>query len=1412
MDANGTYRVLNRATSQLDRLRKAPAPAQVQVDGRSLAQLLAFAAEYGQLITFYDLADTPDGDWALFFASDPTIALAMLAALDVRDIEVKLSDLLHRLRQAAGTQERLALLRRLLAAILRLLRILERGERSAEPLSRTVRTEIRERLAPPLRKVNSRMAGTAPERGLRLDLAGLSGIWGLEAPAATTMTNPTAVGQRDWIDQIVPTLTDLITALLASLDLLAADAVQALEVSLTQADHAPQASLYIAFIMLFRHAQRALNRFPERLVDFYYGTILRQDSSPAMGDQLYLTFVPNDGVTETAVPLDTRFPAGVDDAGETVNYMPERSLSVYTAALASLRTLRVTREPLLAPPPDGGVPTIAPAQVLSGTVALSDKSPAITSPFPPFGTMQVGTDGGLVTTNASLGFAIASATLLLAGGTRQISIGLTITGASLDAVMPMLEEISAATGGIAPLQVLAALLQAGLELAYSSDDGWVPVQGLTVSLTDPFAAASTAPAGDALTITDTPFYLYFSLTASAAAVTAPGDDTWAAAALPVLLARLRAERVVLGTGDTTTSVYPYAILSDLVLSGLSITVGVTKLTALTVETTDGAADLSQPIALFDSPATTGATLSLSAPELFVKTLSQLELGLTWYGLPQTSTGFEGYYKGYVINENGDRIPPESCLFDNTIFKGALQVKEPGLWNLQAESSSNTGETATTIAAFLFRTDSFDIPEPAKPVLPDSSFRNFTVEPATPPAYYAPADSRITLTLTLPTYAFGDTLYASNMMAASLQNTALVAGCTDYCAQKCAGETEVAAMAAALDPVAEVNLSASDERYHDMVDQALARAVQELNGAALKAVNDALDKVATLPAERSEWRAHLTQSLKIPTSNGGHTSWLRRVRGPLRQPGTTDASTVNTNLSAWIEENAATLGTGAARDLGLARVLLGSARKVIEARAAGSGESPAVARPLLVAGVRGAKADMAQVQTESMATCMEGCTSAIAPTPNAPWLPQIAALWVNYSASSTLPGNGSDRFYHLLPFGGVAAVDWPIGATVPLLDPQPCQGALYVGLSGAAETLNLLLQMAPGEVGWSSNPPPVAWAQAVGGNWVPITEPDGLQEDGTNGLQNTGIITIAPPLPDPGPDGQMLFRLSVEDDADRFPLLADLVTNAVTAAWVGPGGAETLGTPLPADTITSSVPALDDIASIAQPLASFGGRAAATGRRFHAWMAERLRHKDRGIQGWDYARLVLADFPTLWQAVAIPAGRADDPADPGPGQVRLVVVAGPGTPDISDATVPLVDPLLLAEVGELLATRISPFITLTVENPTYVRITVHARVLFSDSDTVAAWTDTLNQELIDWLSPWPDPALGPRPADYYNDYAIGDFIRHRPYVRAILSLELSYDPQNARTGWHYLTSASTHDLSGETVSARAGRRLAAGGTT
>src|ERR1044072_3450499 len=87
---------------------------------------------------------------------------------------------------------------------------------------------------------------------------------------------------------------------------------------------------------------------------------------------------------------------------------------------------------------------------------------------------------------------------------------------------------------------------------------------------------------------------------------------------------------------------------------------------------------------------------------------------------------------------------------------------------------------------------------------------------------------------------------------------------------------------------------------------------------------------------------------------------------------------------------------------------------------------------------------------------------------------------------------------------------------------------------------------------------------------------------------------------------------------------------------GPGGASTLGIPMAAGTISKSKDKLAGVASVAQPMESFGGSPPAVGAAFQMGRAERLRHRGLGIDAWDYERLVLAAVPSLWQAAVVPA--------------------------------------------------------------------------------------------------------------------------------------------------------------------------------
>ena len=261
-----------------------------------------------------------------------------------------------------------------------------------------------------MRRLALHMAGASLEECLRRELNGLA---------------------KGWLNQLIAILDELAAGLLTALEQSADTARAGLEASLRAEGHAPQAALYNAFVLLFRQVQFAMNEFPRRLIEFYYTEILQQDRLAAMpaqqdsqgsaADRINLTFTTAEGVAEGAVPMGTLFSAGKDADGAAINYAADHALTVYPAAITQLRTLTVTQEPLI---PGSG--ETQPAQVLGGIVALSDLPPAIATPFPLFGDTQPGTSGVLTTTPASLGFAVVSPCLMLTGGDRTITLGLTV--------------------------------------------------------------------------------------------------------------------------------------------------------------------------------------------------------------------------------------------------------------------------------------------------------------------------------------------------------------------------------------------------------------------------------------------------------------------------------------------------------------------------------------------------------------------------------------------------------------------------------------------------------------------------------------------------------------------------------------------------------------------------------------------------------------------------------------------------------------------------------------------------------------------------------------------------------------------------------------------------------------------------
>lgn len=1310
---------LNQAMSQLDRLALTPAPARAPVDGRSLPALLGFAAEYGSLVNFYDLSNVPDGDWSAFFSNDQSVELALVAALDLSDIELQIDRLLDALRHFIGVEQRLRHWQELSGSMTRLLGIAQRAG------------AVYSGLLPALEDVTARRTPSH-----RLEPATrLARHFGGESAEARLRREQSDSG---WLRELLALLEEFLAGLLLDLQQARESALADLQASLHDRKHAPQSGLWDAFAQLFGHAQHSLNRFPRRLLDFYQGQVLRQETRAEAGDQLFLTLTPAHGVSQTSVAKGTQFLAGSDKDGLPIVYALDAALTASAATVTALRTVTLA--------PVAGTAPQQSTLVWSGLAALSATPPAIRAPFPMFGAGQAGSDGALFSQQASLGFAIASDCLLLAGGVRDVTIELSFAMGKTDAM------------SLVP-DTLAQLLGVAFQLRYSTPAGWADIHGYRV-------APPSQPDG--------PYTLSFQLDADAAAwAPDPAQAGLPWEGLPTLQAKLLQEPAP--ASEAAARVYPYAVLSTLNIETLALRVNVSGLGQLQISGPGGPLDASAPFALFGSPPVQHAALSISAPELFAKQLSCFSMSITWFGLPVASSGFKGYYEGYVIDADGTTCAPGQ-LFDNRIFTAGLEVVNPGTWTLRHAPPFQR----------LFQLGPEQI-VPA-PLLPRTALREPVIARTAEP-YYDPQLSAVRLRLEDPSYAFGNVLYAPNVMAASLQLTAIAAAC----AGQCTPPPSPIGASDPIEPVLRACLEGDDAGFVARVDVAVQQALASLDGQALAAIEAAIgDAIAA--QEQAAWHAGLRAQILNTGARASLMQRLRRLRGT-----PPDGLAVHANLRQWLASHAAALQVGAAAaSVAQAYTMLAAGDTLLAAQASNLVE-PAqvpVARPQLAASLLQLQGKLRTAPADPQHDCIQKCMNdAVKPAfPNQPWLPMAQGIQVSYSAAAAQPppagqvGATALHFYHLCPFDQVEAASWQHGQPVPLLAPLAGAGALEIELSAPARSLSLLFQLAPPPGGWPTDTQAPCWQQANGAGWHTLTP----HSDSTNGLRQPGIVRLdLEPWPTAAP-----LRLRVafqQGNASRYPLLAGLLGNAASATWQGPGGANGLGTPLPAGSVSKAVADLPEIGAIGQPEPSFGGRARASGAAFDLWLAERLRHKDHAIQAWDYASLVLADTPSLWQVGVVAA--SNGAAGCAPGQVWLVVVPGAGTPAIDDPTVPSCTAQALAQIATGLAPRISPFIALNVTNPPYVRLCVHADLWFADHADKEACLSRLNTELIAYLSPWPTPALGVRAANYYTRQEVARFIRQRPYVKAIRALQLVPDPQTERAVPVYYTSALSHVLDG-----------------
>lgn len=435
-----------------------------------------------------------------------------------------------------------------------------------------------------------------------------------------------------------------------------------------------------------------------------------------------------------------------------------------------------------------------------------------------------------------------------------------------------------------------------------------------------------------------------------------------------------------------------------------------------------------------------------------------------------------------------------------------------------------------------------------------------------------------------------------------------------------------------------------------------------------------------------------------------------------------------------------------------------------------------------------------------ANARAGKRGPIVPLPNPPIVPVAKSLTLSYEASDRLDLSRPIArqqlagFSSLYPFG----YESHRGRATTMIPDLGEQGHLCLGLAnaGPGQSLSLLFQIR--DAGSSSlsepgcggrAPTPLKWRYLGQNEWKDFP-PRLVLSDTTRGLTRSGIMQFL--LPDDIaanstilPDGLCWIEAALEKVGDTYSCqIVSIDTQAVTATRVCDPESDLEPASLPGRTISQLSEKKPQIKSVTQPFATSEGRSRETADEFRVRVCERLRHKGRAVQPFDYEHLVLDRFPQVGQVKCIGNNQSRSyaeniPVPPG----TLYLVATPHLDGNTNPT-PRLPLYVLKEIEEFIAPLASAHVTsVRAINPVYETLKVFANVQFSGTGDASCDSENLNLAISRWLRPWETEkgSLMPIGSGQVQGYQLAKLIMDLPYVRNLESLFMLHTFQN-EDGW------------------------------
>lgn len=390
----------------------------------------------------------------------------------------------------------------------------------------------------------------------------------------------------------------------------------------TDQRHNPAMALLIAFLKLYGYVQEDLNRITGQHLDYFFKTLLNQQTRPPCPDQVHVCFRLSDHVDTCLIEKGALFRAGLDSDGLDCLYEAEDFVTLNKTQVTGLASFYISKkEEIGIEPHFEFISAIYKSELLSSDGGFDFPSRL----FPAFGEEQYDIRHKTME-RSEIGFAIASPVLLLSEGTRKIDLSLQFNLKSMSTLVAFFERYSK-NEKLSADMVFHKVFSEAFKLSLTSSKGWFSIVDykvlpphwgsgkVEVSFTLPMGAPAITPMNEEWEMDEIEKY----------------STPW-----PVLKVCLSDER----------SMYAYSYLKHLVINECEIKVDVKGVKNLEVYNDLGKIETSTPFFPFGPTPVAGSSFVIGYDELYKKYISDFSLEITWHNLPKNAGGFKEYYQEY----------------------------------------------------------------------------------------------------------------------------------------------------------------------------------------------------------------------------------------------------------------------------------------------------------------------------------------------------------------------------------------------------------------------------------------------------------------------------------------------------------------------------------------------------------------------------------------------------------------------------------------------------------------------------------------------------------------------------------------------------------------------------------------------